>query len=106
MSLGAVRNLSPDFVRDVLPKLPPPPQPNAPFNRSHVAENMKRMRYFKDHALKTYWPELIESVSIQNTKISMRDGVQVDLRVYKPNKDVPVAGSRQVVYSYVHNLVP
>jgi hypothetical protein len=103
MSLGAVRNLSPEFVRDVLPKLPPAPPPNAPFNRSHIAESMKRMGYFKDQALKTYWPQLTESVSIENIRIPMRDGAEVDMRVYTPKKEVSLVRSRQVVYSYVHH---
>ena len=99
MSLGAVRNLSPDFIRDVLPKLPLPGAANTAFNRSHVDENMRRTGILKNQALDTYWPQLKKSVSTVNIKIPMSDGTEVDLKIYTPTKEAPSSGYKQVVYS-------
>ncbi|KAF9889639.1 hypothetical protein FE257_007147 [Aspergillus nanangensis] len=98
MSVGAVRNLSPEFIRDVLPNLPPKRDPNAPFSRESVAQGMAHIKQGKDHALATVWSELLE-VSVENVQIKMRDGHVAELRVYTPEKITSSTLSKPVTYS-------
>ncbi|KAH7129574.1 Alpha/Beta hydrolase protein [Dactylonectria estremocensis] len=52
----------------------------------------------KDHALQTLYPHLLETVSIQDIQIPMRDGHVNDLKVYKPT-DLKPSESLPVFFS-------